>query len=163
LAVDQNIQVRDLACTFLAAVIFETHSLFLQIGDGAIVLHGANGYEPVFWPQSGEYLNTTNFLTDADFHNKLMIRVINECVEEFALFTDGIERLALRMSDCTAYEPFFRPLFESLRAASSADALFEPLRQFLDSDRMNERTDDDKTLILATRRLAGQHTDAAIL
>ena len=134
--------------------------MFAQIGDGAIVISSCETYETVFHPQSGEYLNTTNFLTDVDFEKKLEIRVVNARVSDVALFTDGLERLALRMSDCTPHEPFFRPMFDSLRTADNADDLREPLHQFLNSDPVNERTDDDKTLVLATRRSAGQDRNA---
>jgi Protein phosphatase 2C len=163
LSASQQLEVRDVACTFLAAAILDSHAVFFQIGDGAIVVREFDGYKPVFWPQSGEYLNTTNFLSDADYLEKVVVQVVVGVVDEFAVFTDGMERLALRTSDRTAHEPFFRPMFESLRAASNVDDLFEPLRQFLDSERVNERTDDDKTLILATRRPSGQGHNEPIL
>jgi hypothetical protein len=38
-----------------------------------------------------------------------------------------------------------------LRQTHNGDELCEPLRQFLQSPRVAQRSDDDKTLILATR------------
>lgn len=163
LAAEMAIDVRELACTFLGAVILGSGAAFLQIGDGAIVIRRENEYEPVFWPQSGEYLNTTNFVTDADFLDKVAIRIVRDCVDEIAMFTDGIERLALRTSDRMAHGPFFRPLFEALRASQEPAALSQPLQLFLDSEAVNERTDDDKTLVLATRFLPALNTDAPVL
>jgi hypothetical protein len=49
------------------------------------------------------------------------------------------------------HRPFFEPLFARLRGTVSGDELNEPLRQFLASPRVAQRSDDDKTLILATR------------
>jgi hypothetical protein len=47
--------------------------------------------------------------------------------------------------------PFFAPMFAALRKEAEPERLTEPLRAFLDSPALAERTDDDKTLILATR------------
>ena len=46
---------------------------------------------------------------------------------------------------------FFAPLFSPLQTAERPDALVAPLRAFLESPRVCERTDDDKTLVLASR------------
>ena len=48
----------------------------------------------------------------------------------------------------------YDPMFASLRQAASPEELEGPLRQFLDSRPVNDRTDDDKTLMLATHRPA---------
>ena len=142
---------RQLACTLLGAVIAQEEALFLQIGDGAIVRFHEGEYRTVFWPQSGEFANTTNFLTDESFDESLESWHCKECVDEFAMFTDGMERLVLRFADQTVHEPFLTPLFATLRSAEKPEVLVEPLHQFLDSENVNQRTDDDKTLILATR------------
>jgi hypothetical protein len=42
-------------------------------------------------------------------------------------------------------------MFARLRAATGSERLAEGLRQFLDSPAVNQRSDDDKTLVLATR------------
>ncbi|MEX0611687.1 MAG: hypothetical protein WD229_06175, partial [Pirellulales bacterium] len=63
----------------------------------------------------------------------------------------GLERLALRFDSHTAHEPFFAPLFRVLQSANDLDGLNEGLRQFLASDSVQARSDDDKTLILASR------------
>jgi hypothetical protein len=142
---------RQLACTLLGAVVAQEEALFLQIGDGAIVRFQEGEYRTVFWPQSGEFANTTHFLTDDLFHESLESWHCKERVDEFAMFTDGMERLVLRFADRTVHEPFLTPLFAVLRAADQPGLLVEPLHQFLDSENVNQRTDDDKTLILATR------------
>ena len=72
-------------------------------------------------------------------------------MDELALLTDGLQMLALRFADKSVHGPFFLPMFQALRAAESASALQTPLRDFLNSPAVNRRTDDDKTLILATR------------
>jgi hypothetical protein len=56
------------------------------------------------------------------------------------------------MTDGTPHEPFFRPLFELARDADEDIAVAErDLGHFLVSGRICERTEDDKTLIVAVR------------
>ncbi|MDO3408182.1 PP2C family serine/threonine-protein phosphatase [Saccharibacillus sp. CPCC 101409] len=157
-AAESGCRSREYACTFLAAVVGEDSAVFMQIGDGAIVLSGEEGvYMWEFWPQQGEYENTTYFATQSGARKYLQhsLRSGAAC-GEVALFTDGLQRLALHYQTRTAYEPFFRPFFSALRRQEKPqdERYGASLRSFLDSPRVNERTDDDKTLVLATR-LAG--------
>jgi hypothetical protein len=143
---------RALACTLLGAVIGPSKALYFQIGDGAIVAREPEGLAPVFWPESGEYANMTYFVTDANSKEHLRAE-IRPASDEVSLFSDGIQRLALVFATETAHEPFFEPMFKALRASSDeqTDTLCAALERFLGSNAINERTDDDKTLILATR------------
>src|SRR6266516_1458430 len=70
-----GIAPRDLACTLLLAVVGSTGAVFSQIGDGAIVVWEDSEYRPIFWPQSGEYQNTTFFITDEKFAENLQVDV----------------------------------------------------------------------------------------
>ncbi len=141
----------ELACTLLAAALGPSEAVFFQIGDGAIVAGRDGRLEPVFWPQSGEYANTTFFVTSRSALDRLDFAIRQEAVDQVALFTDGLQRLALRYADRTVHGPFFAPMFEELCAADEPQRLREPLRQFLDSPQVNQRTEDDKTLMLAAR------------
>ena len=147
-----NGNLRDFACTLLTAIVSDESTVFSQIGDGVIVTRGPSGLEAVFWPQNGEYANTTYFLTDATFAERLEIRTVNGRVDELALLTDGLQPLALHYASRTVHSPFFDPMFQAVRKASRAEDLEKPLQQFLQSRPVNDRTDDDKTLLLATRR-----------
>lgn len=142
---------RELACTLLLAIIGESASAFVQIGDGAIICRENDGYQPIFWPQSGEYINATYFLTDPQFAQHVQIAHCSKRITEVALLTDGLQMLALNYATQSVHQPFFQPLFQTLRNVPNHDELRGPLRQFLTSPRVNERTDDDKTLVLATR------------
>ena len=163
MAASRSVPMRELACTLLGAIVYDQHAVFAQIGDGAIVVRLNGVYGPIFWPQSGEYSNTTNFVTDANSRANIMVTVVFGRIDELALFTDGIERLALQMNSQSVHAPFFDPLFESLGDAPDTEMLFEPLRTFLDSPQVNERTDDDKTLVLATRRVSGRSKHVPVL
>jgi hypothetical protein len=142
---------RELATTLLGGVISAENACFMQIGDGSMVVKRDDRFECVFWPQSGEYANTTNFITDREFARALEVTLFDEPIDEFVAFTDGLERLILNFSERRVHDPFIQPMLSTLRRSPDAEPFFEPLRSFLNSAKVNERTDDDKTLILATR------------
>jgi len=151
----EAVSVREFACTFLGAIVGASGSLFLQIGDGAIVVSGEDQpdeYDPVIWPESGEYANTTFFVYSDDAEDHLHVSA-GAPVAEVAVFTDGLQRLALHLATRSAHNPFFRAFFSRLR--QQPPGLSEPmsagLSTFLNSKQVVERTDDDKTLVLATR------------
>jgi hypothetical protein len=148
----------DLACTLLLALVGEDAAVFAQVGDGVIVAPHDGGYRAVFWPQSGEYANSTNFVTDDDLADSLDFAAHAGPVDEVALLTDGLQSLALNLAAKTVHGPFFRPMFARLRAARPGEGLAAGLRRFLDSPAVNARSDDDKTLILATRVPPGAST-----
>ncbi len=155
-ALERSVTSRELACTLVAAAVGPTYAIYFQIGDGAAVARHDGVLSPIFWPEAGEYANMTYFVTDANASEHLRCD-IRASTDELALFTDGLQRLALVFSSETAHEPFFDPMFKILRTSSDehTDQLCVALGKFLQSDAINERTDDDKTLILATRKPGG--------
>ena len=150
-AAERECNARDMATTLCVAILAPVSSAFFQIGDGGIILRSHGVYGVVFWPQSGEYANSTNFLTSDDFRDKLDFLTVKSGCSEVALLTDGLERLALRFNQQTPHVPFFEPLFKALRTSADVSGLSEGLRSFLGSDSVQHRSDDDKTLILASR------------
>jgi hypothetical protein len=144
------------ACTFLASIVGRDCAAFMQIGDGCIVvseLEEPDEYSWVFWPQKGEFANMTTFATSEQASEHLEFALVNQKVAELAVFTDGIERIALRFDTQEVHSPFFLPMFVPIRPEPEGhnELLSSSLRQFFNSERINDRTDDDKTLILATR------------
>lgn len=144
--------LRDYACTLVGLVSGPKHALAFQIGDGAVVIRRNGELAPVFWPDAGEYANMTYFVTDHDAEQHLQIAQI-DAPHEASLLTDGLQRLALVFSTRQAHAPFFEPMFAVLRNLHSdqCGSLNAQLASFLSSPAVNQRTDDDKTLILATR------------
>jgi hypothetical protein len=148
--------LREYACTLLAAVIGVDTAVFIQIGDGAIVVsHGPHdGWSYVFWPQHGEFANTTNFVVSPNACEVMDFELALRGVREIALFSDGIENLVLHRATKSVHERFFATMFPPVRSSQSAGLNMElsaSLTQYLDSPVICDRTDDDKTLILATR------------
>jgi Protein phosphatase 2C len=146
--------VRDYASTVIAAVIGGSAAAFLQVGDGAIVVsEEIDAYGHVFWPDRGEYENTTYFITQDSALEHLQFENIERTIQEVAVFTDGIQRLALDYKAEMPHQPFFQSMFSALRreGIGRQETLCDSLRQFLGSERVNGRTDDDKTLVIASR------------
>ena len=144
---------RDFSCTLLVALVGRRRAAFFQVGDGAIVYGRDDGsYAPALWPQTGEYANCTWFATDRDAADRVQAATAED-VHEVALLTDGLQSLALRFATREAHGPFFEPMFARLRHEPEGQPrrLVEELRAFLGSAPVNQRTDDDKTLVLATR------------
>jgi hypothetical protein len=145
-----GVDLREFASTLLIAVADNECAVFGQLGDGAIVFRVDEGYQIAFWPQSGEYVNTTNFLTSRDFLKHVEIRMVAPPPNELALLTDGLQPLALHYATRTVHAPFFDPMFATLRKDLDPNQLELPLKQFLSSKSVADRTEDDITLILAT-------------
>ena len=147
---------RDFASTLLLVVASPDGGAALQIGDGVIVVNeGDDEWCWVFWPQHGQYINTTHFLTDDDYADSLQAEPISNKVMDIAVMTDGLEPLAISYSEKAAHRPFFQGMFSPL-VASGSDAELEQLKlalkSFLESDVVGSRSDDDVTIVLATRR-----------
>lgn len=146
---------RELAGTCLACVVGPTASVFVQVGDGAIVIDDpAAQFVPVFWPQRGEYANETIFLCSPDAVEAAEWAAIPRSVERAAVLSDGLQMLALHYASRTAHAPFFEGLFATLEQHPPGEsaALNRALDDVLDRSTIIDRTDDDRTLVLATRR-----------
>jgi 3-deoxy-D-manno-octulosonate 8-phosphate phosphatase KdsC-like HAD superfamily phosphatase len=155
-AAQRKAEPRDLACTLLAVIIAPIGGGALQIGDGVIVI----GEQPLswrwmFWPQKGEYANTTFFLSDEKSLANAEVAPLPDEVMDVALMSDGLEPLALQFATRKAHEPFFRTVLAPLHAAAGkgeSAALSTSLTTLLASPAVRSRTDDDASLVIATRR-----------
>jgi len=153
LADTAGVALRDLACTLLGAIALKDRTVVFQIGDGAIVFDDGSGLSLAIPPMSGEYINMTHFVVDEDVFDHLAVRESGP-VSRLAVFSDGLQRLALNLATGEPHVPFFEPFFKALENADphQGAAFDAALIRFLDSESVNERTDDDKTLVLALRR-----------
>ena len=159
LAAAAHCEPKDYACTLLGAVIGAEAAVYVQIGDGAIVVApglGKDGPEAVFWPQHGEFANSTFFVTMADAAEIIQVErrdQLGNGIRDLAMFSDGLERLILDMTARTVHAPALRPIFGWLAGAEPGPPgeSSAVVTAFLNSPNVNRRTDDDKTLIVATR------------
>jgi hypothetical protein len=117
-------------------------------------MHGDDALHLLANPECGEYLNETVFLTSDGFQDCLRITYIEGYIDRMALMTDGLQRLALDMQTDLPkpHPPFFDPLFRFLQKVPTEVERDRQLRNFLQSERVCTRTDDDKTLVIAWRK-----------
>ena len=148
-----GLTARDFACTFLGVLSSEAGTLAFQVGDGGIVVDTGEGLELAIVPMSGEYANMTHFVTDGDAVQRLVSKTYVGPALRVAAFSDGLQRLALNLAEGTPHRPFFAKFWHGLETAKPEqdDELHAALVRFLGSQAVNERTDDDKTLVLAMK------------
>ncbi|MGI2906391.1 PP2C family serine/threonine-protein phosphatase [Tolypothrix sp. VBCCA 56010] len=141
--------INDLACTLLVFVATPQWVAAMQIGDGFMVVRPQDSeHQLLFNPDKGEFVNETTFITSANALDEMQVDVLQGQQEFICASTDGLEKVAIRMSDWTPFAPFFQPLEEYLWETKNPEEENEYVINFLQSERLNARTDDDKTLLL---------------
>jgi hypothetical protein len=149
-ATTEGLPLRDLGTTLLCVVLASDWVACGQIGDGAIVAQQADGSLLLLSaPQRGEYANETVPLTMQNALEK--VRYSSQLVEVkgLALISDGLQNLALKSTDYAPYGQFFDPFFDLVSRSMDLTQTQSKIEEFLGSERVLGRTDDDKTLVLA--------------
>ena len=156
-ASNRGAEVRDFAATLVFALSVDGRSVFAHVGDGCAVARSQATGEWIAptWPDHGEYASMTSFVTDQPVA-KVRITVVEESFDVIALFSDGIERMVLDMATRKPAERFFSvvsaPIINSRVPFGKDSQLSAQLRDYLGSEQVCNRTDDDKTLLLAALR-----------
>lgn len=150
------IRPRDCAATLVGVLAGPRAAIIVHVGDGAAVVReeGSADWIVPSWPFHGEYASTTIFVTD-DPMPAVSIVPLPIRLDRVAVFSDGIERLVLDHARRTAHGPFFDRMTSPVAGMGTGgydSTLFKPLREYLDSKAVCDRTDDDKSLILGVRR-----------
>jgi hypothetical protein len=143
---------RAYASTLLMCAASADWTAAAQIGDGAALLETeTREWRTLTKPCVDEYLNETVFLQAENVLEKLQTTFWKGKARHIALFSDGLQLLALKMPEGTAHAPFFAPLFKFLAGCEDSAEIEAQLKEFLRSPRVSARTDDDLSLILGLR------------
>lgn len=147
---------RDFAATMVLVMASHDEVVTAHVGDGAIVARNKNdaAWIVLSAPHRGEYASTTCFVTDDPLLDLRIGRHPTE-FDALAAFSDGIENLVIDNATGVPSARFFNSMAKPLDASNilgKDSALSKSLAAFLASDRLNERTDDDKTLIVAVMK-----------
>lgn len=146
--------LRAFATTLVLLIVSDNTALTAHVGDGAVVARDGDGWATLSEPANGEYASMTYFVTD-DPAPQLRISRETSSFTGFAVFSDGIEHLALDHRNSEPHVPFFNTMLAPLDGASEIgriSKLSAALAAFLGGSRVCEKTDDDKTLILLSAR-----------
>ena len=149
---NRRLRLRDLSTTLTCLAATDEALAVGHIGDSvAVIANGDGRLELVAHPQRGEYANEVMLLTMRNALNRFEVRVLPRRVHALAVTSDGMLRLATKLPHYDPFPPFFAPLFDFTAKVEDAAQGGQALAQFLQSERVNARTDDDKTLVLAAR------------
>ena len=149
----KEIKLREFACTLVLLAVYKDKFISMSLGDSCIVGAVNDVWGVIDWPENGEYASTTYFITDQPSPR---IRFFEgQCNHSlFALFSDGLNDVALVNKEQRAFEGFFDPMFKPLTSSNDCghlSSISQHLKDFLESDFVCNRTDDDKTLILISK------------
>jgi len=149
-AEELNVNIRNFATTLILLVATPELISVAQVGDGAVVVGDVKGNVIALTiPDNGEYANETTFIISPNYLDTSQIALCWGAYLNIAVFSDGLQRLALKMFDKTPYKPFFSPLFKFVNQMEDQIKAKDELELFLRSKRLRERTSDDLTLLLA--------------
>ncbi len=143
-------KLRDLGCTLLAFFATPNWVAAMQIGDGLMMLraHADAPYQLLFKPDKGEFINETIFITTPNACDYMSVCVEAVQAPFLCAATDGLERVAVRLQDWEPFAPFFEPFEECLTKLPTPEEQQTYLKTFLESPRLNAKTDDDKTMLV---------------
>jgi hypothetical protein len=144
-----EVDIRDLNATLLVYVSLDDHQFYGQVGDCAAVGKTEDGYEVIVPQQRGEYANATFSVCNPQSVEDGLYGRTDRFYPFVALMSDGIESVSVSSKDKTVSALFFDPFEKAFdKEGFDSAVVSESLSRFLSSERINKKTDDDKTLIL---------------
>ena len=144
-----GLPLREYGTTLITLVLTSDWIAIGHLGDGAVVILGdGDAVETISAPQRGEYANEVIPLTALDALASVRFTVRQQKTKAAALLTDGLQSLSINSATNEPYVPFFAPFFAAICGVIDTADTSEQLTQFLLSERICERTDDDKTLVV---------------
>lgn len=151
-AEDESVSLRDLGTTLMAVACGPKWLLVGHLGDGAVIGRWSDDeLSLVSEPQRGEYANVTMPLTMDDALARVQYFWSDDAPATVLLMSDGLQNLALDLRAKAPFEGFVRPLIDGIARIDGLEEANQALIAFLESERVNSRTDDDKTLVILWR------------
>ena len=150
-AAENGYPLKKLACTLIVVFTWEGYVTTGHIGDGAVTAQTDGKIRIISGPGESEYLNEVTPLTSGNIEDNIRINENIANVEVLAAFTDGCQRAFLekKNGEYTPYEPFFSPIFSFAKGITNEEEASGEIARFLRSEKMEENSDDDKTLVIA--------------
>lgn len=148
-----EIPLPEMSATLVASIITPDGGLFLQVGDGAAVFASGDTLALPHFPADGEFVNITQFITNPEWRENLILTRHRGPIEDVFLFSDGLQYLLIDFKDHVPHAPFFARLRQMMRDPAATQELLEGwMNQMLASDQVTSRSDDDTCLLMAHRR-----------
>ncbi|MCU0315422.1 MAG: protein phosphatase 2C domain-containing protein [Fimbriimonadaceae bacterium] len=152
LASELKIDILDLSSTLVGLVILNEYAFVMQVGDGAVALFNGSEWVVPVWPQNGEFVNETTFVTSQDASHLMKVKILRGEFEGAIAFTDGLQYLVLDHQKQQVHQPFFQSVWEKVpKSEGWHQGLASWLDSILKSEPVTNKTDDDTTLVVARR------------
>ena len=144
--------LRQYATTLLLLIYTQGMLGVAQIGDAAAVVADSSGQYITFSkPNRGEYANETTSVTSRRALQSCRIDIVRADIRHIGLFTDGMADLLLDSRTLEPHHSFFAKTFNWLSDQPGELRSSGGLKNLLKSEKVRKRTDDDTTLLLASR------------
>ncbi|MBU1143838.1 MAG: protein phosphatase 2C domain-containing protein [Firmicutes bacterium] len=146
---NQNeVNIKDLNATLLVFVSFHDRQFYGQVGDCAAIGKIGDSYEVIAKQQRGEYANATFSICNLESIENGIYEKCDKFYPMVSLMSDGIESISISAKDKTVSHLFYDPFFKVFSHENyNQEEVQKSLERFLASERINKKTDDDKTLL----------------
>jgi hypothetical protein len=151
LAIENGLELRDLACTLVGAVLDAAGGYLFHIGDGLGIVEISGGPPAISSPQNGEYANETWFITGDDWRDNLKVIPVPAGSNCVVLMSDGAMPFVMNREHSMLFPGFIDPVRRYLAGVDETEGS-EGLQATLADERTWSITGDDKTLLLALAR-----------
>ncbi len=150
-AQENDCSLRDLHCTLQAVVATPKRWAGLQIGDGFVVYQQDQRWQCLAGAEQDGYLNETHFITQDDSWDHATLLELPQPPTAWCCSSDGLEHLALQQPGHCPFPGFFNPLQQFINSTNHRKDADAELETWLSSEAVQSRTDDDCSLIVASR------------
>ena len=149
IAVETGLALREYGTTLMVVVVQNDWLAVAHLGDGAAVAMLSNSQmKTISAPQRGEYANEVTPLTGPNAVDLVRLAIHQSEIEALVLLTDGLQNLCIQSQTGEPYTQFFAPFFDAIKKPLDIGETSKQLTEFLDSERICSKTDDDKTLVV---------------
>lgn len=146
----ERVHIHKYATTLTIAVITNELVVGAMVGDGMMVVEDMQGEFSCFFSlPKREYANQVVSITSDQGPKELQIVSRNAPAKTVSLLTDGLLRLSCDLRKNVPHAPFFQKMTSLLYAVPEQSQASNELQVLLNHPSINERTDDDKTLVVA--------------
>ncbi len=154
---EKSCSPKDFSCTLLVVVTTPNWLAAMQIGDGFIVTKKPESeYQLLFHPSKGEYANETTFVTASNALEKMQVKTLFGKQKFICVASDGLERIAINLKDWQPHPGFFEMFEKALEIRPENEEKLST-QDWLKSDAVNKKTDDDKTILLCWHESQENH------
>lgn len=147
-AIERDLTIKDLNATLLVFISFNHRQFYGQVGDCSLIGKKEDTYQVLVKQQRGEYANATYSICDLISVENGIYEKLEDTYPMVALMSDGIESISISLKEKTVSHLFYDPFFNAFTHPNfNQEGVTDALKRFLSSERINKKTDDDKTLL----------------